>query len=79
MLPFAPDRAPDLSGTAVSIASARDDAFAPVASAEGLIALLREAQATVRVDWRDGGHALHRHDVFDPAAWLGDTFAGHKE
>lgn len=77
MLPFAPERPVDLGGTSVYVASARDDPLVPAASAEELIALLRDSRASVTVAWRDGGHGLQRRDVTEAAAWLGETFAAH--
>jgi predicted esterase len=63
MLPFAPERLPDLTGKPVLIAAGRRDPYAPAASVEALAAHLSRAGARVELAWSDGGHALESDEL----------------
>lgn len=70
MVPFEPDTAPDLSGTAVFVAAGRSDPISPPQQAQRLADVLREGGADVTLEWHPGGHQVTR-DVMEAAhAWL---------
>jgi predicted esterase len=70
MVPFEPERRPDLSGTVVFIGAGRSDALVPPAQTERLVVLLREAGADVTVHWDPGGHTISPGAVTAARAWL---------
>lgn len=71
MLPFEPEAAPALAGTAVFVGAGRDDPLVPAAQVERLAELLRGAGAEVAVHWHAGGHGLTPGEVEAARAWLG--------
>ncbi len=71
MVPFEPARPGGLSGTRVRMGEGRFDPIVPVTNAERLAAILREAGAEVRLDWREAGHQLQPREIEDARAWLG--------
>ncbi len=63
MVPFVPERLPDLSGTEVLITAGTND---PIVDPEGtreLARLLRESGARVELFWHDRGHSLIREEL----------------
>jgi phospholipase/carboxylesterase len=70
VLPFEPDRVPDLTGKPILIASGRRDPYAEVEQVERLIAHLERGGAQVEAGWSDAGHALERHELDRVAAWF---------
>ena len=70
MMPFEPEALPRLDGTSVFIGAGRTDQIAPVAQAERLAALLRDAGADVTVHWEPGGHALTRAELAAAHEWI---------
>lgn len=70
MLPFEPERVPDLSGTAVFIGAGRADPMVPAADVERLAEVLRAAGADVTLHWHPGGHGLMPGEVDAARAWL---------
>jgi len=70
MLPFEPETLPVLQGTRVWLGAGRRDPIVPHASIERLAAVLREAGAAVRMDWRDSGHQLEADEVADARRWF---------
>lgn len=70
MVPFEPERLPDLSGTSVFIGAGRMDPIAPAAQAERLAELLRQAGADVTLHWEPGGHAVSREEVDAARRWI---------
>ncbi|HXE56755.1 MAG TPA: alpha/beta hydrolase [Gemmatimonadales bacterium] len=70
MVPFEPDRPPDLAGVPVLVTGGRDDPICPPGETERLAGLLRRSGADVTVRWREAGHGLVREDVSDAARWL---------
>ncbi len=76
MVPFEPERAPDLSGTPVYLAAGRSDQMVPPENTERLAQLLREAGADVTLDWQPGGHGIGPEEVQAARNWLADKIFG---
>jgi predicted esterase len=70
MVPIVPDPLPALQGTPVFMSNGRADSLIPAADAERLAELLRQAGATVTLQWQPGGHQLTRQDVAQAQEWL---------
>lgn len=70
MVPFEPERSPDLVGTAVFIGAGRADPISPPAEVEHLAEILRRAGAEVTLHWHGGGHELTPGEVAAAQAWL---------
>lgn len=70
MVPFEPSIVPDLTGTAVFIGAGRRDPIVPMAQAERLAALLRQAGAEVSVHWEPGGHEITEAEVLAARRWI---------
>ena len=75
MVPFEPERAPDLAGRAVLLSEGRMDPLIPAASAQRLAQILEAAGADVELAWQPGGHALTQGDVTVARRWLGQRVA----
>jgi predicted esterase len=69
MVPIVPDPLPSLGGTPVFMSNGRADTLIPAAEAERLAVLLRQAGATVNVEWQPGGHQLTRQDLVQAKKW----------
>ncbi len=72
MVPFEPDRVPDLSGTPVYLAAGRSDQMVPPENTERLAQLLREAGADVTLDWQPGGHGIGPDEIQAAQNWFAD-------
>jgi predicted esterase len=70
MVPFEPDPVPRLEGRAVLLAEGRFDPMIPVAQAERLGELFRDAGAEVEVEWQEAGHQLTPKDIRAAERWL---------
>jgi phospholipase/carboxylesterase len=70
MVPFAPEKLPDLRSTEVLVTAGRHDPMVPADEAERLAVLLREAGANVVLEWQSGGHELGRDEVATVQKWL---------
>ncbi len=70
MLPFEPETLPDLSGVSVLINAGKADPLIPADQTERLADLLRQAGASVDLEWLAPGHGLVREDVDTAKAWL---------
>ena len=70
MVPLVPDPLPSLQGTPVFMSNGRTDSLIPAADAERLAELLRQAGASVTLQWQPGGHQLTRQDVAQAQEWL---------
>lgn len=70
MIPLTPDKAPDLSTTAVWIAGGRRDPIVRPEETERLANLLRGYGADVWLEWDDGGHELARAELENARRWL---------
>jgi predicted esterase/catechol 2,3-dioxygenase-like lactoylglutathione lyase family enzyme len=70
MVPFEPDRIPQLHGTSVFIGAGRNDAIAPAAQAEHLAELLRQAGAQVTLHWHPDGHSVAKSEIDAARSWI---------
>jgi predicted esterase len=70
MVPIVPDPLPSLQGTPVFMSNGRTDSLIPAADAERLADLLRQAGASVTLQWQPAGHQLTRQDVAQAQEWL---------
>ena len=70
MLPFEPDKLPELRGTSVFIGAGRGDPLVPLAQTERLAELLRLAGAEVELHLGDAGHAITGDEVAAAQRWL---------
>jgi predicted esterase/catechol 2,3-dioxygenase-like lactoylglutathione lyase family enzyme len=70
MLPFEPDRVPDLSGVSVFIGAGERDPMASRATVERLETVLREAGADVTMHWTSGGHAITKEELAAAQEWM---------
>ena len=75
MVPFEPERMPDLSGTPVYLAAGRSDQMVPPENTERLAQLLQEAGADVTLDWQPGGHGIGPEEVQAARNWLADEIS----
>jgi phospholipase/carboxylesterase len=75
MVPFEPERTPDLSGTPVYLAAGRSDQMVPPENTEQLARLLREAGANVTLDWQPGGHGIGPEEVQAARNWFADRIS----
>jgi phospholipase/carboxylesterase len=70
MVPFEPEKMPDLTGMPVFMASGRWDRMIPPESSSRLAEILRQAGADVDLRWRDTGHGLTYEEVAEAREWL---------
>jgi predicted esterase len=70
MVPFELDAPPDLRGTSVFIGAGRDDPIAPIAQAERLAEMLREAGADVTLHREAGGHTVTPGEIEAAKRWI---------
>ena len=70
MVPFEPDRLPDLSGVPVFLSAGRRDPMVPTENVKRLAAMLREAGAGVTLHWEDAGHGLTDAELQAAKRWL---------
>jgi len=70
MVPFEPDPVPGLEGRAVLIGAGRMDPIVPVAQAERLAAIFRNAGVDTTLEWQDAGHQLTPRDIRAAEGWL---------
>jgi len=74
MVPFEPERRPDLTGTSVLLSSGAQDPLVPAANRERLATLLADAGASVDVHLEPAGHGLTKGDLEVVRRWLGARF-----
>ena len=70
MLPYRPERAPDVAGKRVLLLAGRRDPYSQPDATEGLAGILRGAGAHVDVRYADAGHELTPEDVAAAREWL---------
>ena len=70
MVPFVPDKIPDLSYKRVFMSSGLKDPIATKQEAESLTSLLKQANADVVLEWQNSGHELTQHDIQAAKQWL---------
>ena len=70
MVPFEPEKPLHLDGTSVYLGAGRLDPIIPASNVERLAAILRDAGASVTLDWQVAGHGLTNGDVERAREWL---------
>ena len=70
MVPFVPEKAPDLQGVNVLLSAGRLDPIVPPGETERLAVLLREYGAGVTLGWSPQGHELTPAEIEDARRWL---------
>ena len=76
MVPFEPDKTPDLSRIPVYLAAGRSDQMVPPENTERLAQVLREAGADVTLDWQPGGHGIGPAEIQAARNWFADRIFG---
>ena len=76
MVPFEPDKTPDLSRIPVYLAAGRSDQMVPPENTERLAQVLREADADVTLDWQPGGHGIGPAEIQAARNWFADRIFG---
>ena len=76
MVPFEPNRTPDLSGIPVYLAAGRSDQMVPPERTERLAQVLRDAGADVTLDWQPGGHGIGPVEIQAARNWFADRVCG---
>ena len=76
MVPFEPEKTPDLSGTPVYLAAGRSDQMVPPENTERLAQVLREAGAEVTLDWQLGGHGIGPDEIQAARNWFANRNFG---
>lgn len=72
MVPFEPEKGPDLSGIPVFMAAGSHDQMIPPDNTQALAEMLEGSGAEVELRWRDTGHALTYEEVGEAKEWLAD-------
>jgi predicted esterase len=70
MVPFEPERLPDLAGTKIWIAGGKQDPIIPRANTERLATILGEAGAKVTANFFEAGHGLTSTELALARRWL---------
>ncbi|MCL4245377.1 MAG: alpha/beta hydrolase [Candidatus Dadabacteria bacterium] len=70
MVPFVPERLPDLSGTEVLITAGTNDPIVVPEGTRELARLLRQSGALVDVFWHDRGHSLTSEELSAAGTFL---------
>lgn len=70
MVPFVPDKLPDLAGKSIFIAAGRADPMVRASETERLAQLLQQAGATVSTHWHNGGHSISIDEIHAAKSWL---------
>lgn len=70
MVPFEPSSPVSLDGRPVLLSQGRHDQLIPVAGAERLATILRDAGAAVDIEWQPASHQLTQGDVTAARNWL---------
>jgi phospholipase/carboxylesterase len=70
MVPFVPEKLPDLSSVRVWIGAGNQDPIIPTSDTQRLVELLRRAGADVTIRFANASHALTEADVNTARDWL---------
>ena len=70
MVPYEPERVPDLSSVPIFVGAGRTDPLVPVPLTERLVELLTAGGSTVETQWQPGGHRLTKNEIEAAQAWL---------
>jgi predicted esterase len=70
MVPFVPEKPPDLKNRPVLLSAGRRDAIVDPEQTLRMAKLLENAGANVSIHWHSGGHELGQDDLSAAKAWL---------
>jgi len=70
MVPFEPERVPDLTEVAVFVTAGHQDPMVPESLTLRLTDLLTAGGATVETHWQPGGHHLTRTELDEARTWI---------
>jgi predicted esterase len=73
MLPFEPERLPELAGKRVLISAGRRDQMIPQALTQRLAAVLEQSGAIVTTWWHETGHNLTQDELARVQAWYAEN------
>lgn len=79
MVPFEPERVPDLAGKPIFLSAGRNDPIVPPENTQRLAALFEAGGAGVTLHWHNAGHSLTREEADTAKAWIAahrDSVAG---
>jgi predicted esterase len=72
MVPFIPEKLPDLSSTSILMLSGLKDQIVPGEQPKRLLSLFQECKADVTLHWEDSTHALTGGEVDYARDWLAE-------
>ena len=72
MVPFVPEKLPDLSSVRVWIGAGNQDPIIPTSDTQRLVELLRRTGADVTIRFFNAGHGLTNREIETAAHWLED-------
>jgi predicted esterase len=75
MMPFVPDRKPDLSGRRILVCAGEHDSMIDPVKTSSLISFFESAGANVAVHYHPGGHELGRDDFEAAKLWMAAAVA----
>jgi predicted esterase len=70
MVPFVPEKLPDLSAVSIFLSSGKRDSIVPTANTRQLMSMFEAGGASVSMHWHEGGHELGQDDVEAAKLWL---------
>jgi predicted esterase len=70
MLPFEPERVPDLKSAAVFIGAGRRDPIVATSQVDALAASLERGGAAVSLHWHNGGHTITNDELEAAQQWI---------
>jgi len=70
MVPFVPEKLPDLSSVRVWIGAGNQDPIIPTSDTQRLVELLRDASADVTIRFFNAGHGLTNSEVETAGRWI---------
>jgi glyoxalase family protein len=79
MVPYEPERLPDLTGTSVFIGAGRSDPIVRVAQVERLAEILQQSGADVTVHWQPGGHTVTNDELDAARRWIAQCLTTRAE
>jgi phospholipase/carboxylesterase len=77
MLPFEPEKVPDLTRKKILMANGRNDPIIPIASSARLAEILKAAGADVTQSITDGGHGLEQSELAAARDWYRGNRGSH--
>jgi predicted esterase len=78
MVPFVPDKLPNLAGKPILMLSGDRDSIVPVEQPQQLASIFSQAGAAVSLEWAHAGHGLLQEEVNRAREWLGTVNYGHR-